>query len=310
MKKFIALALALVMVLSLVACGTSGMSDDDVKKVGLLLPTLQAEFFIAIGDTVEKELTADGMQVSVASFDMDAAKAIECVENFIAQDVDVLLAMVIDNSCDDVLKSAMEAGVAVIACGVETAHYDYLMVADNTDAGNKVAEMTADWVNQNFGGATQIAVMVTHSSATMAERSDALVAKLKELLPNSEIVMEGDVMDVGDGTAFTENLLQKYPDCKVIASYSDAMVIEAVEVYKAAGKADATVGLFGNDATVQALDAIKTGDLVRGSVYMGDVGLDMANAVREWLSGEVESGSIYVSVNTKITADNIADYIS
>jgi len=224
--------------------------------------------------------------------------------------VSVLAIMAMDASVNDALKEAKNAGIAVISAGVETDPYDYLMLTDNADSGAKIAQMAADWVNEKFGGKTDIAVITTTVNPNMAERSDAMVKKLGELLPDSKIVMNGSINgQVGEGTSFAENLLEKYPDCKVVVSYSDQPAVEAVEVFKAAGKTSDDIGIFGNDATSQALQEIKDGDLLRGTIDMGNVGSDLGNAVIKWLNGEIKSGDVYTAKNIPVTSANISDYV-
>jgi ABC-type sugar transport system, periplasmic component len=293
--------------------GDSANTGKDLKdtKVELLLPTLQSEFFVGVGDATKAYLGKAGItDVSIESYDSNAAKAIEAIENCITEKVDVLVAMTMDASTDDAIKEAMEAGIVVIAAGVAPAEYNYLLVADNKDAGGKIAEMAADWVNEHFNGETQIAVISSTANSNMAERSNGMVDKLKELLPKSEIVMNGAVNgSVGEGTQFAENLLQKYPDCQVVVTYSDQMAVEAVEVFKAAGKAGKDTAIFGNDATGQALKEISDGDIIRGTIYMGDLGEMMGGAIVDYMNGKVEKGSILVGENIKVTSANVKDYI-
>ena len=208
MKKALVLLMVLVMTIGLVACkgepkkeetteeaatapeeaddsteeaaapseeGAQEAADPAIgKKVGVLLPTVKVEFFAQLGEACKEVLGAAGCEVNVVSFEHDSAQAVASIENFITDDVDVILAMITDASTDDALKQAMDAGIGVLLAGVDSAHRNVVMVADNRDAGTKIAEMAVDWVNENFDGKTKICTFVNTASADMAERAQGI----------------------------------------------------------------------------------------------------------------------------------------
>lgn len=104
--------------------GANGMESDGSKdvsekaKIGLLAPTLQTEFFINIDGGLKKECEARGWDYVAVSFDNDSATAVTSIENMVTGKCDVIVAMVSDESCDDALRKAQEAGVKIIECGV------------------------------------------------------------------------------------------------------------------------------------------------------------------------------------------------
>jgi ribose transport system substrate-binding protein len=250
-----------------------------------------------------------GHKVILTSYEGDASKAVECVENYIVQKVDAITACMIDNSADDAFKRAMDAGIKIFAFGNDQTWYNYILLTDNTDVGVKIAEMAADFVNEKYGGKCQIGAIISTTNKNMAERSEALLSTLAKLLPESEVVMSANMYDTaGEGMAFTENLLQKFPDVKVVCSYGDAMGVEAMEVFKAAGKTGDGVAVFGCDATRQSLLSIKNGDIFRGTITFGDVVQNLSDYMLSYFAGELAEGKYYGG-NTKITAANIDQFI-
>lgn len=326
MKKVVSIFLAVLLAFSVVGCSNPGtgsagstgsaagsaatVSRTATKKVGMLVPTLQAEFFTSLVDGVKKGLEAKGYTLVATSFDSDSSKAVAAIENYIVSNVDCIMAMVTDNSCDDVLKTAMDKGIKVFSMGVETKYYDLCSLADNVDVGNKIAEMAADFVNKNLGGKAQIATITSTTSTDMANRSTAMVSKLKELLPNSTFVMDGQPAKVGDSAAYMENVLQKYPDTKVLVSFGDMQALECVEVLKAAGKLGKDVGVFACDATAQGLKEIAAGDIFRGTVYMGSIIDTTVNLTTRLLENDPTLQKKMVGENIKVTADNVKDYVN
>lgn len=324
MKKIVALILTAAMALSVTGCSmspagsASGSSASATsaasttgkvgKKVGLLLPTLQSEFFINIADGVKKNLSKEGYTVNAASFDSTDSKAIEQIENFTVQKVDVIVAMVTDNACDDALKAAMDKGIKVYVSGVKTQYYDVCQLADNKDVGKKIAEEAADFVNKNLDGKAEVVAIVSTKSVDMANRSNSMVEEFQKLCPNSQIVGKAEYKAVGDGTAITENMLQQHPNMKVIISFSDSAAVEAVEVVKAAGKANDKFGIYGCDSTQQGLKEIAANGVFRGTVNMGNLIDDMSNVTIKLLKGEKVEKDL-TSKNVKVTAENVKDFL-
>lgn len=320
MKKVVLAIFSVLIVLSMVACSmkptTSSPTESTTstktatKKIGFLVPTLQSEFFINLVDGVTKNLKEKGYTVETTSFEMDSSKAVSAIENYTVGNVDEIIAMVADGSTDEALKAAMDKGIKVMALGVETKYYDHLMVADNTDVGTKIAEMAADFVNETYGGKTEIAVITSTQSTDMARRSDGIVETLQKLLPDSTIVMKQDAMKPGDGYTFAENVLQKHPETKVIVSYGDAMALEAVEAFKAAGKTGDGYAAFGCDLTQQGLKEIAAGSMFSGTVDMGDLVEQVSDSSYRLAIGDETLDKKFIGTNKKVTIENVNEYLN
>lgn len=328
MRKALLLLLALAMLFTLGACGTAATTgataaatsaasaaggEQTAKtglKVGFLLPTLQSEFFVTYSGGVKKALEEKGYEVTVTSYNGESSKAIEVVENFTVAKMDLIIAMVSDGAVDNALKAAMDKGIKVLVAGVETKYYDVCLVADNADIGNKIGEMAANFVNEKLGGkANVVALSVSAGNADMQTRANSMISKFKELCPNATIVGTPEYTNPGDGTAAVENMLQQYPDIKVVMGYGDAGAIEGVQVLKAAGKTGEDYGVFGCDATEQGLKMIAAGDIFRGTIDMGDIVAQTAEASTQLMDGKLKTPYKWSGTNTQVTSKNIGDYV-
>ncbi len=152
MKKIIALALAVLMVLSLAACGGTGAPADtgnagapadtgnagapadtgnagapaEVKSVGIAMPTKSLERWNRDGEYLKTEFEAAGYTVELTYSDNDVTQQNNDISNLIANGVDILIVAAIDGEAlTQVLADAKDAGIPVIA-------YDRLIM--NTDA--------------------------------------------------------------------------------------------------------------------------------------------------------------------------------
>ena len=128
MKKFVAILLALVLVVGLVACAESGNkpADGDKPLVGVAMPTKDLQRWNQDGEYMKEKLEAAGYQVDLQFGGNDIATQVSQLENMIANGCKVLVIASIDgNSLGTVLAQAKEKNIPVIA-------YDRLIM--NSDA--------------------------------------------------------------------------------------------------------------------------------------------------------------------------------
>ena len=339
MKKLIAVLLFTLLVLSLVACGSNAAPDStasetgkvesettesviaedeetagDVEtskgKIGMLVPTLQAELFAYIDNGCKEFFNEKGYEFSCVSFDDDMSKAIEIIENFTTSDVDLILGIMSDQSADGALMEARDKGIKVglIGSGTEGT-YDILMTTDHAELGRQIGNLGADFINEQLGGTAQIAFLSSDANADNIARSEAVVATIEEQCSDSEIVATANVLGVGAGTDALENILQQYPDVKVVLTINDQYAIEAAEVLSAAGKTGDDYCVIGADGSQQGYKMISEGTVFRGTAAMGDVVDQITTGAMGVLDETLETPAVtYVEIN-KITKENVADFL-
>lgn len=287
----------------------AGITKDNIK-FGFLAPTLQTEFFIGIDDGLKEVAAEDGWTYSSVSFDNDSGTAVTDIENMVTSGCNVILAMVSDNSCDDALREAQDAGVIVMECGVETEAFDICMNSSQHDIGTMISDMAGDWINSQLSGKANIVVYTTYQNQDMQDRGQGIQDRIKELCPDSTILEVVDIGKdvVGAGTTYTETMIQKYPDLNCILAYGDAAATEAVEAVKAAGMASDNFGIFACDGTSSAIDYIANNDVMRGTLKFGSVAEQTRDCLYKYIDGEMEAGTVVMSSIEPVTAANVADY--
>lgn len=295
--------------------GANGMESEGSKavsekaKIGLLAPTLQTEFFINIDDGLKKECEARGWDYVAVSFDNDSATAVTSIENMVTGKCDVIVAMVSDESCDDALKKAQEAGVKIIECGVQTEVFDVCLSTDQYAIGKEIGTMAGEWINSTLGGKGKAVVYTTFQNTDMQNRGNGIQDGLKEAAPDTEILEVVDIGKdvVGSGTTTTETMLQKYPELNCIVAYGDAAAVESSEAAKAAGKSGDTFGIFSCDGTNQALKGIAENDPMHGTIRFEDLGTIMAEYSEKLLAGETFPEPIQFPTQ-RVTSSNVSEF--
>lgn len=335
MKKALALMTASAMALSLAACGSASTASStassassaaesvvesaaaaagtsvtkDNIKFGFLAPTLQTEFFINIDDGLKQVAAEDGWDYTSVSFENDSGTAVTDIENMVTSGCNVILAMVSDNSCDDALRAAQEAGTIVIECGVVTDVYDISINSSQYDIGTMISDMAGEWIDTQLDGKANIVVYTTYQNQDMQNRGQGIQDRIKELCPDSNILEVVDIGKdvVGAGTTYTETMIQKYPDLNCILAYGDAAATEAVEAVKAAGMNSDDFGIFACDGTESAIKYIADNDVMRGTLMFNSMAEMTRTALYQYLDGELEKGAVVDYSITPITAANVAD---
>ena len=165
MKKILAMLLALVMVLSLAACGGASAPAEEAPKadapaaeapaaeapaeeasnlIGVAMPTKDLQRWIQDGDNMKKQLEAVGYTVDLQYAANDIATQVSQIENMIANGCQVLVIASIDGEAlGTVLDQAKAAGIPVIAYDRLIMNSDavsYYATFDNWDVGVKQGE--------------------------------------------------------------------------------------------------------------------------------------------------------------------------
>ena len=135
MKRFVGIVLAIIMVISMVGCGTTETNTDsdsgsgsESKKVmvGVSMPTKSLQRWNQDGENMKKILEEKGYKVELEFAENKTESQISQIENMITKGAEVIVVAAIDGSAlTNVLDSAKEDGIDIIA-------YDRLIM--NTDA--------------------------------------------------------------------------------------------------------------------------------------------------------------------------------
>lgn len=143
MKKLLLAALtAGAMVVSLAACssgGASGSGEGDGALVGVAMPTKSSERWIADGNSVKKQLEAEGFRVDLQYAEDDIPTQVSQIENMITKGAEALIVASIDGTTlTSVLQSAADNDIPVIAYDRlirDTENVDYYASFDNFKVG-------------------------------------------------------------------------------------------------------------------------------------------------------------------------------
>ena len=307
-KRLLSIILAVMLVLSLVACGdtsnqtaadgttNSGTSDnttttntppaeDDSADYAFVIKPLSNEFWATMKEGVEAKAKELGVKVDIYAVEneSDVQAQANLMENVMSKGYKAICVTPIsDTNMLQPIAKATEEGIYVISVDLMPdmealrelggALYSFV-AADNVQIGGLGGKYIADQVGTE-GGQVAIILGITGNAAGEGRSKGAREAMLAAGLE----IVEEQPADYDRTKAYdvATNLLSKYPDLKGIYCCNDSMALGAVEAVKNAGSDCIIVG---TDGTEEALTSIENGELgatvAQDPAGMGARGLEM-----------------------------------
>ena len=329
MKKFFALLLALVMSLSLVACGgsddaaTDDTATDDTTteenggdaattsdvNISVVLKTLSSEYWGYVEAGCNAAAEALGVNVTVVG--PGAESEIEQQVSMIEQQIGA--------GCDAIIVAPNDAGAAQGALASAIGNIPVLSV--DTDVGIEgqttfVGTSNVDaakegglWAAEQAGeGANAVIIYGQEGDNTSNMRREGYEAACEEAGITVLDALSGQ--NTTDGATKTmEDLLNAYPDqIDIVLCHNDDTAIGAMNACKSAGIDDMII--VGFDGNQSAVDLILAGEMVKATVAQQpyEMGYQAVEAALAAINGETVDAVINATV-TVVTAENGQEYL-
>ncbi len=293
MKKFAAILLSMIMVLSLAACGGSPApapapstpesgaspapaSQDENYKLGFILGSREHAFYLAIENGINAAAKDMGFQAVVLESDLQGSIASERIETLVVDGCDA-----ISLACNEpagvvlAIEAADKQGVPMFTfdCTADTPVIKSFVGTDNYQGGVVGGEATIAKLDE-LGlkkGAT-VGIIGYPEPQSCIDRENgwlSVVEKYKDEY-GLTIVNIGNYEGQADkAQSLMADALMAYPDMAVIFTVGDPACIGALAAIKAAG---ASTTMIGFDANPEAHEAIL--DPVNGKIWFADVAQD------------------------------------
>ena len=261
MKKFVALLMAAIMVLTCASAFAEGWEIVVVPK------DASNPWFVRMNTGVEEYAAAhpEDTIYQKGTAEIDATLQAQLVDDLVAQGVDAICVVPVDiKSIEPSLKAAREAGIVVIAHeGAALENVDYDIEAFNNELyGAFIMDNLAAAMGEEGLYTTMVADLTNGSHN---EWADGGVKRATEAYPNMTL-LEADPRveshDNGD-TAYNvaKELFKKYPDLKGImgtSSFDAPGVARAIEELGLSGKVfTAGTGMPGDNAELLKSGAVQ-----------------------------------------------------
>ena len=345
MKKLFRSVLALMMVLSLVACGSktsssasSGAGDASGAKkikVGVSIYKFDDAFMTLYREEIDKYFKTLNnanvtYEVSIQDGKGDQAEQTNQITNFIAQGYDVLiLNLVQSTSARTVMEQCAAAGIPTVFINREPSEEDmnafasgnfagkYTYVgADARQSGRFQGELIADLPNKgdlNGDGKLQYVMIEGDPENVDAQyRTEFSISQYKEKTGNDVEQLDDQVgnWQRAEGQRLAANALTQHGNqIEVIFCNNDDMALGAkVAIEDAGRKINEDIYLVGVDALAEAVDAVMSGQMT-GTVLNDHIGQShtAVDCAVKAANGEKLDKYYWVDY-VKVTPENAAQY--
>ena len=265
MKKLLALALALVMVLG----AASAFAD---YKVAFSQIGQESDWRTANTDSIKAAIeNHEGWELIYDDAQQKQENQIKALRNFITQGVDVILFTgVVSTGWEEVLKEVNDEGIPLILVDrlpdcIDQIDYVAAFGGDFVEEGRRQVAWAGEYLKSIGRGEEEVNVVImegTTGASAQVGRTEGNLAAI-EAYPNMKVVgQQSGNFTRAEGQALMESWLKSIDKIDVLIAQNDDMALGAVDAIKAAGKVPGKdIIIVGCDSVKAAFDAIVAGDM-------------------------------------------------
>ena len=330
MKKFFALLLALVMSLSLVACGgsddaaTDDTATDDTTteenggdaattsdvNISVVLKTLSSEYWGYVKAGCDAAAAELGVEVSVVGpgAESDIEGQVAQIEQQIGAGCDAIICAPNDaGAAANALQAALDQGIPVLSVDTDVGieGQTTFVGTSNVDAAYEGGKWA---IGQAGDGAKAVIIYGQEGDNTSNMRREGYQKACDEA--GVEVLAALSGQNTTDGATKTmEDMLSAHPgEIDIVLCHNDDTAIGAMNACKNAGVSD--VIIVGFDGNASAVDLILAGDLIKATVAQQpyEMGYQAVEAAVEVLNGGTVESVINAPVEV-VTAENGQAYL-
>jgi ABC-type sugar transport system substrate-binding protein len=275
-------------------------------RIGLSVSTLNNPFFVTLRDGAQSAADEAGAELIVSDAQNDTAQQQDDIQNFITQQVNVILVNPVDSDAVvPAIEAANQANIPVIALdrGASGGEIATTIASDNVQGGNLAGEELIRLV-----GSGSVAQLEGIPGAEPArDRGQGFQDAIDAQSAVEVVASQTANFDRGEGLNVTENILQANPDVAGIFAQNDEMALGAVQAL--GDSAGDEVKVVGFDAIEDALSAIQDGTMnatiAQQPEVMGSLGVENAISI---INGESVEENIPVEVQL-VTQENVSEFL-
>lgn len=295
---------------ALVALSLSPARAEEVKKLGLAVANLQANFFNQIKQSVEAEAKTRGIEVVTVDAKGDGPTQVNQIQDLLTQNIDALIYIPAGAAAATVpVKLARAAGVPVINVdrNAEGAPGDTFLATDSVASAKAVCEH----IIKKAGGSGKMVIIHGQKGTTPEVDRTKGCMEAVNANPGVKVVAEqwSNIWSQDEGFQIMQNMLQANPDVTIVFAQADGLALGAAQAIKVANPSQEIV-VGGFDGDTAALEALKNGvfdvTATQQTQKMGRMAVEMAVKI---VGGE-KVEPVQLMDATLTTKDNVDGFIA
>jgi ribose transport system substrate-binding protein len=302
----LAMLLLAVLATALAAGCQRGGGEGGGARIGLSVSTLNNPFFVTLRDGAQSAADEAGAELIVSDAQNDTAQQQDDIQNFVTQQVNVILVNPVDSDAVvPAIEAANQANIPVIALdrGASGGELATTIASDNVQGGNLAGEELIRLV----GSGSVAQLEGTPGADPARDRGQGFQDAIDAQSAVEVVASQSANFDRAEGLNVAENILQANPDIAGIFAQNDEMALGAVQAL--GDSAGDEVKVVGFDAIEDALSAIQDGTInatvAQQPAEIGSLGVE--NAIRV-INGESVEENIPVEVQL-VTPENVSEFL-
>lgn len=229
-------------------------SADEIKKIGLAVPNLQADFFNQIKLGVEGYAKEKGIEVIVVDAKNDTATQVSQVQDLLTQGIDAFIYIPAGAAAAAVptrLARAEEIPVINVDRTPEGAPGDTFIAGESVESAYQVCKHIIGLAD----GKGKMAIIHGQKGTTPEVDRFTGCKRAIDEAPDVELVTQqwSQMWSPDEGFSIAQNMLQAHPDIKIIFGQADGLAMGAAKAVDVAGLSDQVI-IGGYDGDVAALE--------------------------------------------------------
>ncbi|OWV71714.1 sugar ABC transporter substrate-binding protein [Rhizobium sp. R339] len=282
----------------------------ELKKLGLAVANLQANFFNQIKQSVEAEAKKRGIEVITVDAKGDGPTQVNQIQDLLTQKIDALIYIPAGAAAATVpVKLAKNAGIPVVNVdrNAEGAPGDTFLATDSVAS----AKAVCDYILKEAGGKGKMVIIHGQKGTTPeVDRSKGCGESLKAY-PDVKVVAEqySNIWSQDEGFQIMQNMLQANPDISIVFAQADGLALGAAQAIKVANPSQKIV-VGGFDGDTAALEALSKGVFnVTATQQTQKMGRDAVENAAKLVAGE-KVPPVQLLDATLTTKENVAGFIA
>ncbi|SCB56403.1 monosaccharide ABC transporter substrate-binding protein, CUT2 family [Rhizobium aethiopicum] len=282
----------------------------ELKKLGLAVANLQANFFNQIKQSVEAEAKKRGIEVITVDAKGDGPTQVNQIQDLLTQNIDALIYIPAGAAAATVpVKLAKNAGIPVVNVdrNAEGAPGDTFLATDSVAS----AKAVCDYILKEAGGKGKMVIIHGQKGTTPeVDRSKGCGESLKAY-PDVKVVAEqfSNIWSQDEGFQIMQNMLQANPDVSIVFAQADGLALGAAQAIKVANPSQKIV-VGGFDGDTAALEALSKGVFnVTATQQTQKMGRDAVENAAKLVAGE-KVPPVQLLDATLTTKENVAGFIA
>ena len=309
MKKIIAIALALVMVLGLVACGNAAPAEKKVK-VGIAAPDVTHGWVAGVAYYAEKYCKDNGLEYKVSTSG-DAAEMQAGLQDLVAWGATVIVSFPQWEGMETAMQEIIDSGIPIVNFDIDVACEGiYKVTGDNYDMGYQ----SAKYIVEKVGDGAHIVVMDGPSSGSVCElRKQGFYDYLTEIGYDQSNIQEFQLESFArdDGLKNAADILEKMPQVDAFYSMDDETSIGTIQAMNDAGRTEIKA-ITGGGGCQEYFNIIASDEGkaigAASALYSPAMIQDAIKVAIKLMNGE-EAEPVIVIPTTIVSADNVAEHL-